>query len=86
MKNLLKCQGTIIIQQKLIRLFVASKHYKLIGIDLSIQTNTTTPQKINFIRKLVDNGATMFFIAEKQKKTKNYFKHFFGFINHNRII
>ena len=37
---------------------------KLIGINL---TNANIPQQINFIRKLdKDNGATMFFIAEKQ--------------------
>ena len=41
-------------------------YYKLIGIDLSRQTNTTIPQQINFIGKLEeDSGATMFFIAEK---------------------
>ena len=46
------------------------KYYKLIGIDLSRQTNTNTPQQINFIEKLEENdGATMFFIAEKQQKT-----------------
>ena len=37
-------------------------YYKLIGIDLSRQTNMTIPQKINFIRKVErDDGATMFF-------------------------
>ena len=45
------------------------KCYKLIGINLSWQTNTSIPQQINFIGKLVvDNGATMFLIAEKQQK------------------
>ena len=44
--------------------------YKLIGIDLSSQTNINIPQKINFTRKLKeDNGITMFFIAKKQQKT-----------------
>ena len=43
---------------------------KLIGIDLSRQTNTSILQKINFTGKLEeDNGATMIFIAEKQQKT-----------------
>ena len=28
------------------------KYYKLIGIDLSRQTNTNVPQKINFVGKL----------------------------------
>ena len=44
--------------------------YKLIGIDLSRQTNTSIPQQIDFTRKLEeDNNATMFFIAEKQQNT-----------------
>ena len=39
-------------------------YYKLIGIDLSRQTNTTIPQKINFTGKLEeDDGATTFFIT-----------------------
>ena len=39
----------------------------IIGIDLSIQTNTTIPSQINATGKLEeDNGAAMFFIAEKQ--------------------
>ena len=43
---------------------------KLISIDLSRQTNMSIPQQINFTRKLEENdGATMFFIAEKQQKT-----------------
>ena len=45
-------------------------YYRLIGIDLSRQTNTNIPQQVNFIGKLEeDDGATMFFIAEKQQKT-----------------
>ena len=44
-------------------------YYILIGIDLSRQTNTNIPQQINFTGKLEeDDGATMFFIAEKQQK------------------
>ena len=43
------------------------KYYKLISIDLSRQTNTNIPQQINFVGKLEeDDGATMFFISEKQ--------------------
>ena len=43
------------------------KYYKLIGIDLSRQINMSIPQQINFKGKLEeDNGATMFFIVEKQ--------------------
>ena len=42
---------------------------KRIGIDLKSQTNTNIPQIISYIGKLEeDNGAAMFFIAEKQQK------------------
>ena len=42
---------------------------KRIGIDLKNQTNTNIPQQISYIGKLEeDNGAAMFFIAEKQQK------------------
>ena len=45
-------------------------YYKLIEIVLSRQKNTSTPQKNNFTEKFGKyNGATMFFIAEKQQKT-----------------
>ena len=45
-------------------------YYKLIGIDLSRQTNTSIPQQINFTGKLEeDDGATMIFVSEKQQKT-----------------
>ena len=40
-------------------------YYKLIGIDLSRQANTTAPQQINLVGKLEEDGATMFVIAEK---------------------
>ena len=44
-------------------------YYKLIGIDLSRQTNTNISQWTNFSEKLEkDVGAAMFFIAEKQQK------------------
>ena len=51
------------------------KHYNLIGINLSGQTNKTIPQQIHFTGKLEeDDGATMFFINEKQQKTiSNFF-------------
>ena len=43
-------------------------YYKLIGIDLSRQTNTSIPQQINFTGKLEkDYGAKMLFITEKQQ-------------------
>ena len=42
-------------------------YYKLIGIDLSRQTNTNIPQQTNLIGKLdEDDDAIMFFIAEMQ--------------------
>ena len=46
------------------------KYNKVIGIDLSRQTNTNTPQQIDFVGKLgEDHGATNFFIDEKEQKT-----------------
>ena len=45
-------------------------YYKLIGIDLPRQANTSIPQQINFVGKLEeDDGAKIYFIAEKQQKT-----------------
>ena len=49
-----------------------SKHYKLIGIDLFKQIelkNTDLKQQINFIDKLEDDGAKMFFIIENLEET-----------------
>ena len=49
-----------------------SKHYKLIAIDLSKQIELENPdlrQQINFIGKLEDDEATMFFIIEKSEET-----------------
>ena len=45
------------------------KYYKLIGIDLCRKTNTNIPQQINFVGKLEDDDAKVFFITEKQQKT-----------------
>ena len=47
------------------------KYCKLIGIDLSIQTNINIPEQLNFPGKLEDDdgGGTMLFIAKKQQKT-----------------
>ena len=48
-----------------------SKHYKLIAIDLSKQTeleNLDLKQQINFIDRL-EEDATMFFIIEKKEET-----------------
>ena len=49
-----------------------SKHYKLIAIDLFKQIelkNTDLKQQINFIDKLEDDGAKMFFIIENLEET-----------------
>ena len=49
--------------------YLYQNYYKLIGIDLSRQSNTNIPQHINFTEKLdEDDGATISFIAEKQQK------------------
>ena len=48
------------------------KHYKLIAIDLSKQIELENPdlrQQINFIGKLEDDKATIFFIIEKLEET-----------------
>ena len=45
------------------------KYYKFIDTDLSRQANASIPQQIDFKGKLDENdGATMFFTAEKQQK------------------
>ena len=50
----------------LLELSYHQDYYKLIGIDLSRQTNTGIPQQMNFAGKLEkDDGAVMFFIAKK---------------------
>ena len=49
-----------------------SKHYKLIAIDLSKQIELENPdlkQQINFIGRLEDDKAAMFFIIEKSEET-----------------
>ena len=47
------------------------KHYKLIAIHLSKQTNLKDLQQINFIggKLLKNTGATMFFVIEKSEET-----------------
>ena len=47
-------------------------HYKLIAINLSKQIkleNSDLKQQINFIGRLEENNATMFFIIEKKEET-----------------
>ena len=56
-------------------IFLVSKDYRLIAINLSKQTKLKDPQQINFIDRLGrqgnsnNNGAKMFFIIEKSKET-----------------
>ena len=71
MKNLFKCQEIMTIQQEILVDFsYHHNYYKRIGIDLSRQTNTNIPQKINFTRKFEERDIiTMFFIPEKRQKT-----------------
>ena len=60
-----------------------SKHYKLIAIDLSTQTEVKNPdlrQQISFISKLEDDKATMFFIIEKSGETT------FGFLQNSASV
>ena len=47
-------------------------HYQLIAIDLSKQIELENPdlkQQIDFIGRLEENNATMFFITEKKEQT-----------------
>ena len=51
-------------------------HYKLIAIDLSKQIELENPdlkEQINFIGRLEENNATMFFIIEKKEETTSEF-------------
>ena len=66
-----------------------SKHYKLIAIDLSKQIKLENPdlrQQINFIGKLEDDKATMFFIIEKSEETTFEFLQNFVSIETQRIM
>ena len=45
-------------------------YHKLIGIDVSGETNTSILQQINYVGKLEkDDGATMLFVSKNQEKT-----------------
>ena len=52
------------------------KYYKLIGIDLSRQTNASVPKQINFAEKLKKEYGAFYC----WKVANNYFKPFFRFI------
>ena len=60
-----------------------SKHYKLIATDLSKQIELESPDlrpQINFIGKLEDDKATIFFIIEKTEETTfDFFTKFCGY-------
>ena len=62
----------------------SSIHYKLIAIDLSKQIeleNLDLRQQINFIGKLEDDKATMFFIIEKsEEKTFEFLQNYVSII------
>ena len=47
MENMLKCQYMMTTEQKPFRLFVLTIYFKLIGMGLSRQTNTSIPQQNN---------------------------------------
>ena len=49
------------------------KYYKLIGIDLSGQTNTVIPQEIDFVGKLEENDGDAYYCWNT---AKNYFQFF----------
>ena len=68
MKNLLKCQKTITIQQKTYQIICNINHYKLFGIDSSRQTGNTIPQQINLTRKSEEDSNETIFIDKKQQK------------------
>ena len=49
-------------------------YYELISTDLSGQKNMNIHQQVNFTKKIrEDDGAAIFFIAEKQEKTISNF-------------
>ena len=53
--------------RKFVRLLYHQKYHKLIGIDLSRETNTTIPQQTIFVEKLEQgDGVAIFLIVEKQ--------------------
>ena len=70
MKNLVKCQEVMFIQEDIYQIIcVIQKYYNFIGVDLSRQANTSIPQQFNSIGKLEeDDDAAMFYIAVKKQK------------------
>ena len=69
MKNLFKCQEMMTIQQEIYQIICIIKIIIKLLVQ-SYQVHKSIPKNIDFIRKLKDDdGATMFFIAERQQKT-----------------
>ena len=69
MKNIKMSRNNGYATRNLLDYSYHQNYCKPIAIDLSKQTNTTIPQQINFRGNLEENdGATMFFIVEKQQK------------------
>ena len=58
----------ITLQQQILDFSNHQNYNKLIGTDLSRQTNMRIPQQINFTGKLEDDRATMFLLPISSKK------------------
>lgn len=75
MKKLSRCLETMTLQQEIYYSWIVCTIKNIIDIVLSRQRNTTFFQQIKFMGELEeDNGATIIFISEKQRKMiRNYF-------------
>ena len=83
MKNLSKSQEWSLHHRTLD--FPYHQNYcKLIGIDLSRQTNTSISQQTNFVGKLEEDDGAVIFCS--WKAAKNNFKVLFKFVNSHRRI
>ena len=66
MKSLLKCQEMMTIQQETSLIFHIIKIINKLGMDLSRQKIRVFPPKVSFTENVEeDDGATIFFIANK---------------------
>ena len=83
MKNLLKYKEMMTIQQEICQDICITKNLTNLLAQIVQDKQIQEFQKISFVEKLEEgDGATMFFIAEKQQKNILIFR----FINCNRII
>ena len=75
MKKLSRCLETMTLQQEIYYSWIICTIKNIIDIVSSRQRNTTFFQQIKFMGELEeDNGATIIFISEKQRKMiRNYF-------------